>query len=241
MKAARRAGWRAAEKTRDQVTGWIVPLGVGRPDPRPAHPVGRTARPCPAGRRSDASRRAWTTRARASPRRATLERIHVERRTPGGPAGHEPPLEDTRVIAEDAPQYNATLVRREDYSAELASFWVKLDGEPAPFEAGQYMTAGVVRGWQALAAPVLGGVRAERRGHGGLRAVRAPDPRDPVHDAPVAAQGRGAHAAHRPERSVHAGARRPPDPPLRLHRDRDRAVHVDDPRDDARRGSRARR
>ena len=52
-------------------------------------------------------------------------------------------LEDTRVIAEDAPQYNATLVRREDHSPELASFWVKLDGEPAPFEAGQYMTAGV--------------------------------------------------------------------------------------------------
>ena len=52
-------------------------------------------------------------------------------------------LEDTRVIAGDAPQYNATLVRREDHSAELASFWVKLDGEPAPFEAGQYMTAGV--------------------------------------------------------------------------------------------------
>ena len=52
-------------------------------------------------------------------------------------------VEDTRVIAEDAPQYNATLVRREDHSAELASFWVKLDGDPVPFEAGQYMTAGV--------------------------------------------------------------------------------------------------
>jgi ferredoxin--NADP+ reductase len=51
--------------------------------------------------------------------------------------------EDTRVIAEDAPQYNATLVRREDHSAELASFWVRLDGDAIPFEAGQYMTAGV--------------------------------------------------------------------------------------------------
>jgi len=60
-------------------------------------------------------------------------------------------LEDSRVIAEDAPQYNATLVRREDHSAELASFWVKLDGDPVPFEAGQYMTAGVFadgRLWQ---------------------------------------------------------------------------------------------
>ena len=52
-------------------------------------------------------------------------------------------LADTRVITEEAPQYNATLVRREDYSSDLASFWVKLDGEPIPFEAGQYMTAGV--------------------------------------------------------------------------------------------------
>jgi len=51
-------------------------------------------------------------------------------------------LEDTRVIAEEAPQYNATLVRREDHSADLASFWVKLDGDPIPFEAGQYVTIG---------------------------------------------------------------------------------------------------
>ncbi len=53
------------------------------------------------------------------------------------------PFDDTRVIADDATQYNATLVRREDHSAELASFWVRLDGDPVPFEAGQYMTAGV--------------------------------------------------------------------------------------------------
>ena len=45
MKAARRAGWRAAEKTKDQVTEWIVPLGVGRPDPRPAHPGGTNGPP----------------------------------------------------------------------------------------------------------------------------------------------------------------------------------------------------
>ena len=52
-------------------------------------------------------------------------------------------VEDSRVIAEDAPQYNATLVRRVDHTSDLASFWVKLDGEPAPFEPGQYMTIGV--------------------------------------------------------------------------------------------------
>ncbi len=52
--------------------------------------------------------------------------------------------EDTRVIAEEATQYNATLVRRVDHTADLASFWVKLDGDPIPFEAGQYMTIGVL-------------------------------------------------------------------------------------------------
>jgi len=38
--------------------------------------------------------------------------------------------EDTRVIAEEATQYNATLVRGVDHTADLASFWVKLDGDP---------------------------------------------------------------------------------------------------------------
>jgi ferredoxin--NADP+ reductase len=51
--------------------------------------------------------------------------------------------EDSRVISADAPQYNATLVRRVDDTAELASFWVKLDGQATPFESGQYMTAGI--------------------------------------------------------------------------------------------------
>ena len=44
----------------------------------------------------------------------------------------------------DAPQYNASLVRREDESESLAYFWVRFDGEPTPFEPGQYMTIGVV-------------------------------------------------------------------------------------------------
>jgi len=60
-------------------------------------------------------------------------------------------VEDTRVIAEEMPQYNATLVRRVDHTPELGSFWIRLDGEPIPFEPGQYMTAGVIaddRLWQ---------------------------------------------------------------------------------------------
>src|SRR5256885_15565441 len=50
--------------------------------------------------------------------------------------------EDSRTIARDAPQYNASLVRREDATESLASFWVRFDGDPTPFEPGQYMTIG---------------------------------------------------------------------------------------------------
>jgi ferredoxin-NADP reductase len=51
--------------------------------------------------------------------------------------------DDERVIDPDAPQYNATLVRRVDHTHDLAYVWVKFDGEPVPFEPGQYMTIGV--------------------------------------------------------------------------------------------------
>ncbi len=40
--------------------------------------------------------------------------------------------------------YNATLVRREDATESLASFWVRFEGDPTPFEPGQYMTIGVM-------------------------------------------------------------------------------------------------
>jgi ferredoxin-NADP reductase len=50
---------------------------------------------------------------------------------------------DERVIVPDAPQYNASLVRREDANESLATFWVRFDAEPTPFAAGQYMTIGV--------------------------------------------------------------------------------------------------
>jgi len=50
---------------------------------------------------------------------------------------------DERVIDADAPQYNASLIARSDATESLASFFVKFDGEPTPFESGQYMTIGV--------------------------------------------------------------------------------------------------
>ncbi|HVA85281.1 MAG TPA: FAD-binding oxidoreductase [Candidatus Saccharimonadales bacterium] len=48
-----------------------------------------------------------------------------------------------RVIVPDAPQYNATVVRRVDMHESLAYVWVKFDGGPTPFLPGQYMTIGV--------------------------------------------------------------------------------------------------
>jgi ferredoxin-NADP reductase len=72
--------------------------------------------------------------------------------------------EDRRVIVADAPEYNATLVRRVDRAADLANFWVTLDGPPVPFKPGQYITIGVVaddRLWQrpysVASAPAVAG------------------------------------------------------------------------------------
>jgi ferredoxin-NADP reductase len=49
-----------------------------------------------------------------------------------------------RAIEPDAPQYNASLVRREDQHESLGYFWVRMDGDATPFLAGQYMTIGVM-------------------------------------------------------------------------------------------------
>jgi ferredoxin--NADP+ reductase len=49
-----------------------------------------------------------------------------------------------RVIEPDNAVYNARLVRRKDMTESLAYFWVRFDGEPTPFEPGQYMTIGVM-------------------------------------------------------------------------------------------------
>src|SRR4029079_16293450 len=66
----------------------------------------------------------------------------------GWRAGYHPSmtelLADTRQIDPEAPQYNATLVRREDENDSLAYFWVRFDGDPTPFISGQYMTIGVM-------------------------------------------------------------------------------------------------
>ena len=48
-----------------------------------------------------------------------------------------------RVILDEAPQYNASLVARVDETESLGYFTVRFDGDATPFEAGQYMTIGV--------------------------------------------------------------------------------------------------
>ena len=50
---------------------------------------------------------------------------------------------EARAIDPEAPQYNATLVARDDQHESLGYFRVRFDGDPTPFEPGQYMTIGV--------------------------------------------------------------------------------------------------
>jgi ferredoxin--NADP+ reductase len=74
------------------------------------------------------------------------------------------PLTAPAGIDPEAPVYNARLVRREDETESLAYFWVRFDGEPTPFEPGQYMTIGVFvdgkivqRPYSVASAPAVAG------------------------------------------------------------------------------------
>src|SRR3954447_11863233 len=60
---------------------------------------------------------------------------------------------DAGAVEPDAPQYNASLVRREDQHESLAYFWVRFDGDPTPFEAGQYMTIGILANGKIVQRP----------------------------------------------------------------------------------------
>ena len=100
-----------------------------------------------------------------------------------------PPITDPTSglpIVPDDPVYNATLVRRVDETESLAYFWVRFDGEPTPFEAGQYMTIGVMVDEQDRPAAVLGRLAAGGRRDRGLRVLRPPRPGRDVHAAAVA-------------------------------------------------------
>jgi len=58
-----------------------------------------------------------------------------------------------RAIDPAAAQYNATLIARADETDSLAYFAVRFDGEPTPFEPGQYMTIGVVADGRLVQRP----------------------------------------------------------------------------------------
>ena len=60
---------------------------------------------------------------------------------------------DTREIIPDAPQYNASIVKRVDLHESLIYVWVRFDGEPTPFVSGQYMTIGVFVGDKIVQRP----------------------------------------------------------------------------------------
>ena len=53
------------------------------------------------------------------------------------------PIEDSRVIVATDERYNARVVERRDETETLAYFKLRFDGEPVPFDPGQYMTIGV--------------------------------------------------------------------------------------------------
>src|SRR3954470_1985083 len=57
------------------------------------------------------------------------------------------------TIDPEAEVYNARLVRREDETDSLSYFWVRFDGDPTPFEPGQYMTIGVMADGKILQRP----------------------------------------------------------------------------------------
>jgi ferredoxin--NADP+ reductase len=62
-------------------------------------------------------------------------------------------LEGLPAIDPEAPQYNAELIRRDDQHESLARFWVRFEGDPTPFEPGQYMTVGVMSGSKIVQRP----------------------------------------------------------------------------------------
>ena len=64
----------------------------------------------------------------------------------GGPPVHDRSRRPRRpgIIQREAPQYNAAPRPARGRDRILAYFWVEFDGEPTPFEPGQYMTIGVM-------------------------------------------------------------------------------------------------
>ena len=121
---------------------------------------------------------------RASPPDAATMACHDRHRSRSRPTPGRSAPRTTR--------YNASLVRREDAARVLAYFWVRFDGEPTPFEPGQYMTIGVFVDGRIVQRPYSVASRRPSPGRG-LRDVRPARPGRHVHAAAVAA----CRSAHR--------------------------------------------
>ena len=167
-----------------------------------------------------------SSRRAAEPARAVGPGYHRTR--DGGRYRHDRASRRPRVIEPEDERYNARLVRRDDQHASLAYFWVRFDGEPTPFEPGQYMTIGVFVDGKIVQRPYSVASRARGGRRRRLRVLRPARPGRHVHAAAVAAAGRPPDADDRPEGQVHARARRRPDPPVHLVGHRQRAVRRDD-------------
>ena len=144
-------------------------------------------------------------------------------------------IADPRVIEADAPQYNATLVRRVDQTDDLAIFWVRYDGDPVPFEPGQYMTIGVFADGKLWQRPYSVASAPRDAGDGGyefyVRLVPIIRFTTLLWRLPI---GHGMRMIG-PKGKFLLEPERPPHAPVHLHRDRHRPLHVDDPPDAGRR------
>src|ERR1019366_3657688 len=95
---------------------------------------------------------------------------------------------DGREIQQTADQYNARLVRRVDQTGDLGYFWVHFDGQPVPFEPGQYMTIGVFADGKLVQRPYSVASAPAEAGDGGYefyvrlgdRPIHLDDPPEPA-------------------------------------------------------------
>jgi len=62
-------------------------------------------------------------------------------------------IHDPRTIHEEAEGYNVELTARDDETEDLGYFTVRVDGDPVPFQSGQYFTLGIFADGQLVQRP----------------------------------------------------------------------------------------
>ena len=133
-----------------------------------------------------------------------------------------------RVIEREHEVYNASLVKRVDETESLGYFWVRFDGEPTPFEPGQYMTIGVMVDGKIVQRPYSVASPPVEAGTSGyefyVRLVQGGQFTTLLWEMPVGQKMRMIG----PKGKFMLDARRRPDAHLHLVGDRQRAVRLDD-------------